>query len=125
MYCTFPRWSTGSCFAFQDLGLPMDLDVRSACRLLHNILLYISSIVRPTYSWVYQIVHKSPALISTIHLYQQPIINQANIVGFIRPSTITHALISIINDHFQVHDLLWIPRHIIAQHLLLVHLYAD
>ena len=41
-------------------------------------------------------------LISTMHLYQQPISSQANAVGFIRPSTTTHALISTINDHFQV-----------------------
>ena len=40
-------------------------------------------------------------LISTMHLYQQPI-SQASAVGFIRPSTIIHALISTINDHFQV-----------------------
>ena len=59
-----------------------------------------------------------------MHLYQQPI-SQANAVGFIRSSTITHALISTINDHFQVQDLLWIPRHILAQHLLPIHLYAD
>ena len=77
----------------------MDLDVRSAHRLLHNILLYISGTVKPTYSWVFQTVNKSHALISTMHLYQQPI-SQANTVGFIRPSTITHALISTINDHF-------------------------
>ena len=54
------------------------------------------------HSWVYQAINKSAkptqlglsgyALISTMNLYQQPI-NQANTVGFIRPSTITHALI--------------------------------
>ena len=98
----FPHWSTGSCFTLQALGSPMDLDVRLACRLLHNILLYISGTVKPTFSWVYQTVNKFLLLISTIHLYQQPIINQFNTVGFIRPLTITHALISTINDHFQV-----------------------
>ena len=76
---------------------PMDLDVRSAHRLLHNILLYILGTIKPTYSWVYQTVQPSQytigfiklqpikptfssvyqtvnklhALISTIHLYQQ------------------------------------------------------
>ena len=40
-------------------------------------------------------------------------ISQANTVGFIRPCTyINNALISTINDQFQVQDLLWIPRHI-------------
>ena len=67
-----------------------------------SFYIYISGIVKPTFSWVYQTVNKSHVLISTIHLYQQPIISQANIVGFIRPSTITHALISTIKDHFQV-----------------------
>ena len=117
----FPRWSTGSCFTLQALGSPLDLDVRLARRLLHNILLYISSTVKPTYSWVYQTIQPSQytigfirpstnnkctyinnTLISTMHLYQQPIIIQANTVGFIRPSTITHALISTVNDHLQV-----------------------
>ena len=109
MYCAFPCWSTGSCFALQALGSPMDLDVRSACRLLHNILIYI-------YIYIYIYIRhsqanlqlglsdrqQSPALISTMHLYQQLIISQANTIGFIRPSTITRALISTINDHFQV-----------------------
>ena len=67
-----------------------------------SFYIYISGTVKPTFSWVYQTINKSPTLISTMHLYQQPIISQANIVGFFRPSTITHALISTINDHFQV-----------------------
>ena len=68
--CVFPLWSTGSCFALQALGLPMDLDVRSAPRMLHNILLYISSTVKPTYSWVYQTVQPSQYTIGFIRLQE-------------------------------------------------------
>ena len=68
MYCAFLLCSTGSYFALQALGLPMDLDVRSARRLLHNILLYISGIVKPTYSWVYQTVQPSQYTIRFIRL---------------------------------------------------------
>ena len=53
-----------------------------------SLYIYISGIVKPTFSWVYQTVN------NRLHLYQQPIIIQANTIGFIRPSTITHALIS-------------------------------
>ena len=67
-----------------------------------SFYIYISSTFNPTLSWVYQTINKLPVLISTIHLYQQPIISQANTVGFIRPSTITHALMTTINDYFQV-----------------------
>ena len=108
LYCAFPRWSTGSCFALQALGSPMDLDVRSARRLLHNILLYISGIVKPTYSWVYQTVHSSQytigfirlQLIKPIHywVYQATQPSQL-IVGFIRLQVVKPTLYHFHNFH--------------------------
>ena len=103
----FPRWSTRSCFALQALGYPMDLDVRLACRLLHNILLYIYQAqssqpslglsnrqqIAYTYinnkyiyishsqanpRWVYQTVNKLPVLTSTIYIYIYIRHSQAN-----------------------------------------------
>ena len=64
----FPLWSTGSFFTLQALGSPMDLDVRSACRLLPQHPLDISGIVKPTYSWVYQTVQPSQYTIGFIRL---------------------------------------------------------
>jgi len=68
MYCAFPLWPTRSCFALQAFEFPMDLDVRLAPRMLHIILLHISSIVMPTYSWVYQTVQPSQYTIGFIRL---------------------------------------------------------
>ena len=82
----------------------MDLDVRSARRVLLNTKSFMSSQYTFTPTGKNQIsqanivgfirpcTYINNTLISTMHLYPQPI-SQANVVGFIRPSTITHALI--------------------------------
>ena len=88
---------------FANLGIAYGLGCSVSTQATpQHPFIYISGTVKPTFSWVYQTVNKSPILISALHLYKQPIIIQDNIVGFIKPLTITHALISTINDHFQV-----------------------